>query len=62
MSAELQGFKKFEQTGITLRAVAPEDEPFLAELYASTRADEMALVDWDAATKQAFLRQQFEAQ
>jgi ribosomal protein S18 acetylase RimI-like enzyme len=50
------------RAGITLRPVAPADEEFLAELYASTRADEMALVDWDDATKRAFLRQQFAAQ
>lgn len=47
---------------ITLRPIAPTDEPFLARLYASTRADEMAMVPWDAAQKQAFLAMQFEAQ
>lgn len=50
------------RAGIALRAIAPADEEFLAALYASTRAEEMALVDWDAASVQAFLRQQFEAQ
>jgi hypothetical protein len=31
---------------LDLRPVRPEDEAFLFELYASTRADEMALVGW----------------
>jgi GNAT superfamily N-acetyltransferase len=32
------------------------------EIYASTRADEMALVPWDAAQKQSFVQMQFSAQ
>ena len=40
---------------VTFRPIRPEDEPFLCRLYASTRADEMALVDWDEAQKEAFL-------
>jgi ribosomal protein S18 acetylase RimI-like enzyme len=31
-------------------------------VYASTRAEELALVDWDDAQKEAFLRAQFDAQ
>jgi ribosomal protein S18 acetylase RimI-like enzyme len=46
----------------TLRPVQEEDEELLLELYSSTRADEMALVPWDAAQKQAFLQMQFSAQ
>jgi hypothetical protein len=38
------------------------DEPFLAEIYASTRAAEMALVPWSDEQKRAFLQIQFEAQ
>jgi ribosomal protein S18 acetylase RimI-like enzyme len=45
-----------------LRPVVAADEPFLAALYASTRAEEMALAGWDTATQQAFLWQQFQAQ
>ena len=49
--------------GATLRAFREDDLEFLCELYASTRADEMALlIDWSQEQKQAFLRQQFEAQ
>ncbi|HYP01665.1 MAG TPA: GNAT family N-acetyltransferase [Pyrinomonadaceae bacterium] len=47
---------------VALRAVRPEDEEFLLGVYAASRADEMALVDWDEAMKLAFLRSQFEAQ
>jgi len=50
------------QHQITLRPVQPADELFLFELYASTRADELAALAWDAATRQLFLRQQFQAQ
>jgi len=47
---------------VTLRSVRPEDEAFLFQVYASTRADEMRLVDWDHEQKQAFLQMQFNAQ
>ncbi len=47
---------------ITFRPVRPEDEAFLRRVYASTRAAEMALVDWGEAQKEAFLRMQFDAQ
>jgi L-amino acid N-acyltransferase YncA len=46
----------------TLRPVQEKDGELLLEIYSSTRADEMALVSWDAATKDAFLRSQFSAQ
>jgi len=46
----------------TLRPVQEEDEELLLEVYSSTRADEMALVPWDAAQQQAFLQMQFSAQ
>jgi ribosomal protein S18 acetylase RimI-like enzyme len=46
----------------SLRPVQEQDEALLLELYASTRADEMALVPWEAAQKQAFVQMQFFAQ
>jgi ribosomal protein S18 acetylase RimI-like enzyme len=46
----------------TLRAVRAEDRGFLQRVYASTRAEELALTGWDETQKQAFLAQQFEAQ
>lgn len=47
---------------ITLRPVTPADESFLLEVYASTRADEMALLPWPDEQKQAFVLAQFNAQ
>jgi len=47
---------------ITLRPVREPDDPFLFELYATTRASEMALVPWTDAQKQAFLQMQFTGQ
>lgn len=47
---------------VTLRPVEAADEPFLRRVYASTRAEELAAVPWDAAQKEAFLSMQFAAQ
>ncbi len=49
-------------TTYTLSPVQPDDAPFLQAVYASTRADELALVDWTAGQKQAFIDMQYEAQ
>ncbi len=48
--------------GLILRPETEEDLEFLYHLYASTRADEMAAVDWTPEEKEAFLRMQFSAQ
>jgi ribosomal protein S18 acetylase RimI-like enzyme len=47
---------------LCLRPVAGNDAELLYEIYASTREDELAVVPWDAPTKEAFLRMQFTAQ
>jgi GNAT superfamily N-acetyltransferase len=47
---------------VSLRPVAPDDEEFLLEVYASTRADELALIDWSDEQKAAFVRMQYGAQ
>ena len=47
---------------LSLRPITPQDEDFLCRLYASTREDELAPLDWTEDQKQAFLRMQFEAQ
>jgi GNAT superfamily N-acetyltransferase len=47
---------------IDLRPVTAEDTDFLYSVYASTRADEMARVDWGAEQQEAFLWMQFRAQ
>jgi ribosomal protein S18 acetylase RimI-like enzyme len=48
--------------GITLRPITAEDMAFLYRVYASTREEELAQVNWDAQQKEAFLRMQFDAQ
>lgn len=45
-----------------LRPATEGDRAFLVDLYAGTRADELALVDWDDTTKRAFVEHQFSAQ
>jgi ribosomal protein S18 acetylase RimI-like enzyme len=47
---------------IQLRPIQPKDEEFLFIVYASTRTEEMALVDWGENQKESFLRMQFYAQ
>jgi len=47
---------------ITLRDTVEEDESLLFELYASTRAEEIARVPWTLEQKEAFLKMQFDAQ
>ena len=47
---------------ILLREVTADDEPFLREVYASTRAFELSLVPWSAEQREAFLKFQFDAQ
>jgi ribosomal protein S18 acetylase RimI-like enzyme len=47
---------------IALRPVGAKDDEFLRRLYASVRDDELALVPWGDSEKEAFLRQQFDAQ
>lgn len=54
---------EYDQTPeITLRPETAGDEALLYELYADTRAEEMAMVKWDHATREAFVRMQFIAQ
>ena len=47
---------------VTRRPIHPDDEEFLYSVYAGTRTDELAVVDWDEARKTAFLKMQFSAQ
>ena len=46
----------------TLRSVRAEDELFMRQLYASTRADELALTGWTAEQQDAFLQMQSKVQ
>jgi ribosomal protein S18 acetylase RimI-like enzyme len=49
-------------TAVELRPVGPKDRELLLRVYAGTRADELALVDWPDEQKTAFVRHQFDAQ
>jgi ribosomal protein S18 acetylase RimI-like enzyme len=50
------------ERGFCLRAANDNDLPWLCELYASTRAEEMAPVPWPKDAKRRFLDQQFALQ
>ena len=47
---------------ITLRDAGLDDEPFLLQVFACTRAAELALVPWSDEQRDAFLQMQFNAQ
>ena len=47
---------------VTLRPITDADLPFLLQLYATTRVDELAQVPWTDEQKAAFIVQQFQAQ
>jgi ribosomal protein S18 acetylase RimI-like enzyme len=51
-----------EERAVTLRPVTGEDEEFLYAVYASSREDELAQVQWLEGMKEAFLRAQLAAQ
>ena len=48
-----------DSASVSLRRVTDADEEFLVAVYASTRAAELAQVDWDQGQKDAFVRWQF---
>lgn len=50
------------RSSVTLRPVVAADEPLLLEIFASTRAEEMAMVPWTMEQQEAFVRMQFAAQ
>ena len=47
---------------IALRGITPEDDSFLARVYASSRAEELAVTGWPDELKADFCRRQFDAQ
>src|SRR3954451_21173807 len=47
---------------ISLRPITPKDEDFLARIYASSRAEELAVTGWPEEQKADFCRSQFDAQ
>ena len=48
-----------DKLDLLLRDATPDDEPFLFEVYASTRIDELEGLGWDDNQKQAFIKMQF---
>lgn len=50
------------QISATLRPIRTGDEPFLYDVYSSTRLQELAPLGWSGEQQAAFLAQQFEAQ
>lgn len=47
---------------VAVRPVTPSDDEFLLAVYTSTRADELAQVDWAEGQKENFIRWQFDLQ
>jgi len=47
---------------ITLRPVSDDDRAFLVEVYASTRDEELSMVQWPEGQREAFVGMQFDAQ
>jgi len=47
---------------ISVRDATPEDRDFLKQVYASTRADELAMMPWSPEQKEAFIEFQHKAQ
>ena len=47
---------------VNFRPISQDDEPFLFQLYASTREEEFKLLPWNEQQKAAFLQMQFAAQ
>ena len=56
------GWARAAGAGLTFRPITDDDLPFLARVYASTRAEELAVTDWPDQQKAAFLEAQFRAQ
>lgn len=48
-----------ENDNLSLREATPEDEPFLLEVYASTRWEELEGFGWSDDQKQAFIKMQY---
>jgi ribosomal protein S18 acetylase RimI-like enzyme len=47
---------------LALRPVSAGDDAFVRRVYAAAREEELSVVGWDDAQRDAFLRQQFDAQ
>lgn len=57
-----QASSKVVDSSVTLRPVTAGDDEFLLAVYMSTRAEELAQVDWQPGQKESFVRWQFDLQ
>jgi ribosomal protein S18 acetylase RimI-like enzyme len=55
-------FAREDAVAIVLKRARQSDEEFMIAVYASSRADEMAITGWNLEQQDAFLRMQFDAQ
>ena len=62
MDSEGAKMSPAEERAVTLRPVTADDEEFLYEVYASSREEELAQVEWPGGMKETFLRMQLAAQ
>jgi ribosomal protein S18 acetylase RimI-like enzyme len=56
-----EGSSSNDAQAISLRPISPDDAEFLYEVYASTRADELAQIPWSEAQLKMFLKMQLDA-
>jgi ribosomal protein S18 acetylase RimI-like enzyme len=56
------GWRRAADSGLGFRRLSEGDLPFLAQVYASTRIEELAVTGWPEDYKRAFLQTQFQAQ
>jgi GNAT superfamily N-acetyltransferase len=49
-------------SSVSVRPVTPDDDEFLLAVYNSTRADELAQVQWEPGQREMFVRWQFDLQ
>lgn len=62
MSTWSESFQLPDGGTVELRPVSDSDNEFLLAVYASTRAEELAQVEWAEGQKEMFLRWQFDMQ
>jgi len=62
ISDQLGGTNPGDNSFVSLRPITPEDDSFLAGVYASSRAEELAITGWSEGQKAEFCRRQFDAQ
>jgi ribosomal protein S18 acetylase RimI-like enzyme len=48
-----------DELNLSLREATPADQSFLLDVYASTRIDELAPLDWSDDQKRAFIKMQY---